>query len=63
LRNRLLWGGDLFYEWAPEPTVQFPLSDPKDLPISCPLERSGMTSPVFKPQLPGAVPVCAPTDS
>jgi outer membrane receptor protein involved in Fe transport len=52
LRNRLLWGGDLFYEWAPELTVQFPLSDPKDLPISCPLERSGMATPVFKPGCP-----------
>ena len=52
LRNRLLWGGDLFYEWVPEPTVHFPLSEPKDLPISCPLEKPGMTTPVFKPQCP-----------
>ena len=42
----------MFYEWVPEPTVHFPLSDPKDLPISCPLEKPGMTSPVFKPQCP-----------
>lgn len=48
LRNRLLWGGDLFYEWAPEMTVRFPISAPEALPISCPLEQAGRTTPVFK---------------
>ena len=41
LRNRLLWGGDLFYEWVPELYVNFPQSNPQDLPIGCPLEKSG----------------------
>lgn len=48
LRNRLLWGGDLFYEWVPELYVNFPQSNPQDLPIGCPLEKSGTAMPVFK---------------
>ena len=52
LRNRLLWGGDLFYDWVPEPTVRFPLSTPESLPISCPLSQPGLTSPVYQPQCP-----------
>lgn len=52
LRNRLLWGGDVFHEWAPEWTVRFPLSRPEDLPISCPLEKPGTGAPVFQPGCP-----------
>lgn len=36
-RNRLLFGGEAFYEWVPEATVSFPTTEPARLPLGCPL--------------------------
>ena len=39
LRNRLLYGGDVFHEWVPSETVSIPGIDPAKLPIGCPLAQ------------------------
>lgn len=36
LRNRLLYGGEVFYEWVPEVPVSFPGARPERLPLACP---------------------------
>lgn len=56
LRNRLLWGGDVFYEVVPTVSVDFPDVDPSRLPIACPLRTydPGTRTATFSPgcQLP-----------
>jgi len=44
LRNRLLWGGDVFHELVPTTSVDFPGIDPARLPIACPLQSYNATT-------------------
>lgn len=44
-RVKLLFGGELFYDYLPEHTV-FYLTDPSQLPFPCPPDRGGMRCPL-----------------
>jgi outer membrane receptor protein involved in Fe transport len=53
LRNRLLWGGDVFHEWVPAAQVTFPDIPAASLPIACPLQSfDAVKGPVFVPGCP-----------
>ncbi|MCS6914224.1 MAG: TonB-dependent receptor [Myxococcales bacterium] len=53
LRNRLLWGGEVFHEWVPEVQVSFPQADPARLPLGCPLQPgSTYERPIYVPDCP-----------
>jgi iron complex outermembrane receptor protein len=53
LRNRLLFGGEVFHEWVPEVAVTFPGANPARLPLACPLLRgSTLNVPQYVPDCP-----------
>lgn len=49
LRNKLLFGGDVFHEWNPQSNLQFAPISPAAVPINCPLQAgSSYSNPVYE---------------